>query len=84
MQSLISRSEGELEILYFQGAPSEAHAIGLRNNTFTSKALDQHCAIECSGPMAMFSACAAQYGSQQHPVATEYLKYGKWDSKIQF
>ena len=28
--------------------------------------------------------CAAQYGSQQHPVATEYLKYGKWDSKIQF
>ena len=40
--------------------------------------------IECSGPMAMFSVCAAQFGSQQHPVATEYLKYGKWDSKIQF
>ena len=40
--------------------------------------------IECSGPMAMFSVCAVQYGSQQPPVAIEYLKYGKLDSKAQF
>lgn len=67
----------EFEILHFQEASREADAASLRNNPFTSKPLDRHCWKEHSGPMAVFSICAALYCSQQPPMAIEYLRYGK-------